>query len=365
MSTTIHRAYNFNAGPSALPLSALQQAQSELLDFQGTGMSILEMSHRGKEYDAVHNRAIALLRELLAVPDDYEILFLQGGASLQFAMVPLNFLPADGKAGYVLTGVWAQKALDEAKKLGSAYVAASAQDGNYRSIPPATAIQVDAGTAYVHLTSNNTIYGTQWRKLPDIGEVPLVADMSSDILSRPLEVNKFSLIYAGAQKNLGPSGVTVVIVKKGFLAQANPNLPTMLRYGTFAKENSLYNTPPTFGIYLMGLVLDWVKEQGGLAGIARLNGEKAALLYDAIDASGGFYRGHAEPAARSNMNITFRLPSEELEKKFLAEAKQAGFVGLAGHRLVGGCRASAYNAVPLEACAALRDLMVKFQRENA
>ena len=364
MSTTTKRAYNFNAGPSAMPLSALQKAQSELLDFQGAGMSILEMSHRGKEYEAVHNQAIALLRELLGIPDDYEVLFLQGGASLQFAMIPMNFLPAGRKAGYVITGVWSEKAIAEAKKLGDAYEVASTKAGNHNSIPAPAELKVEADTAYVHITSNNTIFGTQWRDFPDTGNVPLIADMSSDILSRPFDVGKFSLIYAGAQKNLGPAGVTVVIVKKSFLATANPNIPTMLRYGTFAKENSLYNTPPTFGIYLMGLVLAWIKEQGALAAITRRNEEKAALIYDAIDASKGFYVGHAVPAARSRMNITFRLKSEELEKKFLAEAKQAGFVGLAGHRSVGGCRASAYNAVPVEACQALRDLMIKFQREN-
>ena len=363
MSTT-KRAYNFNAGPSALPLSALQKAQSELLDFQGAGMSILEMSHRGKEYEAVHNQAIALLRELLAIPEDYEVLFLQGGASLQFAMIPMNFLPAGQRAGYVNTGVWSEKAIAEAKKLGDAYEVASTKAVNHNSIPTPGELKVEADTAYVHITSNNTIFGTQWRDFPDTGNVPLIADMSSDILSRPFDVSKFSLIYAGAQKNLGPAGVTVVIIKKSFLATANPNIPTMLRYGTFAKENSLYNTPPTFGIYLMGLVLAWIKEQGALAAITRRNEEKAALIYDVIDASHGFYKGHAQPAARSLMNITFRLANEELEKKFLAEAKQAGFVGLAGHRSVGGCRASAYNAVPLEACQALKDLMVKFQREN-
>ena len=363
MSTT-KRAYNFNAGPSALPLSALQKAQAELLDFQGAGMSILEMSHRGKEYEAVHNQAIALLRELMSIPEDYEVLFLQGGASLQFAMIPMNFLPAGKRAAYVTTGAWSEKALAEAKKLGDAYEAASTKETNHNFIPAPGDWKTAADDAYVHITSNNTIFGTQWKTFPDTGNVPLIADMSSDILSRPFDVSKFSLIYAGAQKNLGPAGVTLVIVKKSFLATANPALPTMLRYGTFAKENSLYNTPPTFGIYLMDLVLAWVKEQGGLAAITRRNEEKAALIYDVIDASHGFYKGHAQPAARSLMNITFRLANEELEKKFLAEAKQAGFVGLAGHRSVGGCRASAYNAVPLEACQALKDLMVKFQREN-
>ena len=364
MSTSTNRAHNFNAGPSALPLSVLQKAQSELLDFGGAGMSVMEMSHRGKEYEAVHNQTIALLRELMAIPEDYDVLFLQGGASLQFAMIPLNFLPAGKKAAYVMTGVWSEKALEEAKKLGETYEAASSKAGKHSSIPALSEVKIEPDTAYVHLTSNNTIFGTQWREFPDTADVPLVADMSSDILSRPVDVSKFSMIYAGAQKNLGPAGVTLVIIKKSFLATANPQLPTMLKYGTFAKENSLYNTPPTFGIYLMGLVLEWMKQQGGLAAITARNEAKAALVYDAIDASNGFYKGHAVPAARSRMNITFNLASEELEKKFLAEAKQAGFVGLAGHRSVGGCRASAYNAVPLESCQALRDLMLKFQKEN-
>lgn len=364
VTTAAKRAYNFNAGPSALPLSALQKAQAELVDFQGAGMSILEMSHRGKEYETVHNQVISLLRELLAIPEDYDVLFLQGGASLQFAMIPMNFLPAGRRAAYVTTGAWSEKALDEAKRLGDAYEAASTKAAKHSCIPAFSDLKVDGDSAYVHITSNNTIFGTQWQAFPDTGDVPLIADMSSDILSRPVDISKFSLIYAGAQKNLGPAGVTVVIVKKSFLAAANPAIPTMLRYGTFAKDNSLYNTPPTFGIYLMGLVLDWVRGQGGIAEITRRNEAKAALIYDTIDASRGFYKGHARPDARSRMNITFRLPDEELEKKFLAEAKQAGFVGLAGHRSVGGCRASAYNAVPVEACRALKDLMVKFQDEN-
>jgi phosphoserine aminotransferase len=364
LSTATNRARNFNAGPSALPLSVLQKAQAELLDFGGAGMSIMEMSHRGKEYEAVHNQAITLLRELLAIPEDYEVLFLQGGASLQFAMIPLNFLPAGKRAAYVNTGAWSEKAFDEAKKIGVAYEAASSKPGKHSSIPAADELIIEVDTAYIHITSNNTIFGTQWREFPDIDEIPLIADMSSDILSRPFDVSKFSLIYAGAQKNLGPAGVTLVIVKKDFLAKANVQLPTMLKYGTFAKDNSLYNTPPTFGIYLMGLVLQWVKEQGGLASVTRCNEEKAALIYDAIDASNGFFKGHAIPAARSRMNITFNLPNEELEKKFLEQAKQTGFVGLAGHRSVGGCRASAYNAVPVESCQALKDLMLKFQREN-
>lgn len=358
------RAFNFNAGPSALPFSVLEKAQSELVDFKGTGMSIMEMSHRGKDFEAVHNQAIDLLRELYGIPADYDVLLLQGGASLQFAMVPLNFLPAGKKAGYIMTGAWSEKALKEAKMLGEAYEVASTLDSNYSRIPAASELKVDPASAYIHMTSNNTIFGTQWQSFPDTGSIPLVADMSSDILSKPVDVSKFALIYAGAQKNLGPSGVTVVIIKKSFLETANTKIPTMLRYGTHAKENSLYNTPPTFGIYMMGLVLQWVKEQGGAAAIAKKNQEKAALIYDTIDQSKGFYLGHAQADSRSLMNITFRLKSEELEKKFLDEAKKAGFVGLNGHRSVGGCRASAYNAVPYETCKALQELMVEFQKKN-
>lgn len=358
------RAYNFNAGPSALPFSVLEKAQAELVEFQGSGMSIMEMSHRGKEYDAVHNEVVSLFQELYNIPEDYQVLFLQGGASLQFAMVPLNFLPAGKKAGYVVTGAWSEKALKEAKMLGEAYEVASTQEGNHSRIPTATELKLDPASAYVHITSNNTIFGTEWQTFPDTWDIPLIADMSSDILSKPIDVSKFALIYAGAQKNLGPSGVTVVIIKKSFLEQANTKIPTMLRYGTHAKENSLYNTPPTFGIYMIGLVLKWVKEQGGVAAVYKKNQEKAALIYDTIDQSAGFYSGHAQADSRSLMNITFNLKNEELEKKFLAEAKQAGFVGLNGHRSVGGCRASAYNAVPYETCQALQKFMIEFQKNN-
>lgn len=360
----VKRAYNFNAGPSALPLPVLEKAQQEIVDFRGTGMSIMEMSHRGKDYEAVHNETVSLVKELLNVPANYQVLFLQGGASLQFAMVPLNFLPAGKKAGYVMTGSWSEKAFAEAKMQGEVYEAASAKDGNYCRIPKLNEIKFNADDAYLHITSNNTIFGTQWKEFPTTGNVPLIADMSSDILSKPFDVSKFGLIYAGAQKNLGPSGVTLVIIRDDLLEKANTKIPTMLRYGIHAKNNSLYNTPPTFGIYMMGLVLAWIKEQGGAQAIAKRNEEKAALVYDTIDASNGFYIGHAEKDSRSLMNITFRLTSEELEKKFLDEAKKAGFVGLGGHRSVGGCRASAYNAVPYEACAALKDLMVNFQKQN-
>ena len=358
------RVPNFNAGPAALPLSILERAQSEFLDFGGAGMSILEMSHRSKEYEGVHNKAASLLKELLAIPDDYDVLFLQGGASLQFAMVPMNFLPAGKQAAYILTGVWAEKAWEEAKKVGDAAVAASTKEENHCRIPSLAEISWPSDAAYLHLTSNNTIFGTQWSEFPDTGAVPLIADMSSDILCKPVDVSKFALIYAGAQKNLGPAGVTIVIIRRDMLAKANPHLPTMLKYSTFAKDNSLYNTPPVFSIYMVSLMLEWIKEQGGVEAMEQRNRDKAALIYDAIDSSGGFYTAHAKPGSRSLMNIAFRLKDEELEKKFLATAKQNGFVGLAGHRLVGGCRASVYNAVPRQSCEALRDLMVKFQAEN-
>ena len=365
MKQTVHRAYNFNAGPAALPLAVLEKAQQELLDFRGSGMSVMELSHRSATYEDVHNQAIARLRELLSIPDDYDVLFLQGGASLQFTMVPMNFLRPGKKAAYLLTGAWSEKAFQEAKLFGEPYQAVSSKESNYRYIPKLEDVKWAPTDAYVHLTSNNTIYGTQWKEFPHTGQVPLIADMSSDILSRRIDVSQFALIYAGAQKNLGPSGVTVVILRKDLLEQANPNIPTMLQYATHAKNNSLYNTPPTFAIYLLGEVLGWVKDQGGIDEIARRNEEKAKLIYDVIDESEGFYYGHAEPASRSLMNITFRLQDEALEKEFLAEAKKEGFVGLNGHRSVGGCRASTYNAVPYEACEALSQFMKHFQAKHA
>lgn len=362
MNTTVNRAYNFNAGPSALPFEVLEAAQKELLDFQNTGMSLMEMSHRSATFEEVHNGAIARLRKIYSIPENYEVLFLQGGASLQFAMIPMNFLQQGSTASYVLTGSWSEKALKEAKLFGGVKEAASTKENKYKNIP--TALSVDDSDAYLHITSNNTIYGTQWKEFPETGNVPLVADMSSDILSKPVDVSKFGIIYAGAQKNLGPSGVTVVIIRKDLLEKANKDIPTMLKYTTHVDNNSLYNTPPTFGIYMLGEVLKWVENQGGLEQIAKNNEEKAALIYNVIDNSNGFYFGHAEEESRSLMNITFRVADEELEKKFLAEAKEAGFVGLNGHRSVGGCRASTYNAVPREACQALADFMVKFQQEN-
>lgn len=364
MIQTNERTYNFNAGPSALPQPVLERAQQELLNFQDTGMSIMEHSHRGAVYEEVHNKAITRLKDLLSIPDDYEILFLQGGGSLQFSMIPMNFLQNGKKAGYVLTGAWSEKAFSEAKLFGDAFEAASTKGSNYRHIPKNEELIYDSSDTYLHLTSNNTIFGTQWREYPETGSVPLIADMSSDILSIPFNINKFGLIYAGAQKNLGPSGVTVVIIRKDLLEKANSNIPTMMKYSIHAKNNSLYHTPPTFGIYMLGEVLRWIQDIGGLKEITKRNEEKAKLIYDAIDESKGFYIGHAEPASRSLMNITFRLRNEDLEKKFLTEACKEGFVGLNGHRSVGGCRASTYNAVPYENCKALSEFMYHFKNLN-
>lgn len=360
MKKKIQRTYNFNAGPSALPLEVLEKAQYELLDYRGTGMSIMELSHRSIVYEEIHNQAIARLKELLSIPENYEVLFLQGGGSLQFSMIPMNFLQPGQKAGYIMTGAWSEKAFSEAKLFGDVYHTASTKDSNYSRIPKFDELQYNHDDAYIHLTSNNTIFGTQWKEFPDTGDVPIIADMSSDILSQPFDISKFAIIYAGAQKNLGPSGVTVVIIRKDMIEKGNTTIPTMLKYSIHAKNNSLYHTPPTFGIYMLGEVLGWVQELGGVDEISKLNEEKSKLIYDAIDSSNGFYLGHAEPESRSLMNITFRLKDEELEKKFLVEAKKEGFVGLNGHRSVGGCRASTYNAVPYETCKALREFMLQF-----
>ncbi|MGB2873046.1 3-phosphoserine/phosphohydroxythreonine transaminase, partial [Psychrobacillus psychrotolerans] len=287
-----------------------------------------------------------------------------GGASLQFTMIPMNFLQLEKKASYVMTGVWSEKAYKEATLFGEPVQTASTKENKYRNIPSLEEIDFGSDDAYVHLTSNNTIYGTQWSEFPDTGEVPLIADMSSDIMSKPIDISRFDLIYAGAQKNLGPSGVTVVIARRDFLAKANKEIPTILKYSTHVESNSLYNTPPTFGIYMLGEVLNWIEKQGGLAAIAKQNEEKAKLIYDVIDNSNGFYTGHASKESRSLMNITFRVANEELEKQFLTEAKDAGFVGLNGHRSVGGCRASTYNSVPFETCKALQDFMIAFQNKH-
>lgn len=354
------RAYNFNAGPSAMPLEVLEEAQREFTDFQNTGMSIIEMSHRSKEYAKLHQETKDLLRELMEIPENYEIMFIQGGGSTQFLMTAANFFTKK-YAAYVNTGVWSKKAMAEAKFFGEAYEAASSADRNHTYIPQEFTIKED--TSYVHLTSNNTIYGTEYQTFPKF-DVPIICDMSSDILSRRVNVADFDLIYAGAQKNLGPAGVVIVIAKKEFLAEANTNLPTMMKYQTFADNDSLYNTPPVFCIYMINKTLHWIKKQGGVDVIAANNAAKAQVIYDAIDNSNGFYIGHAEKEYRSKMNITFNLADKELEKDFVEQAKAAGFVGVGGHRLVGGCRASAYNAVPMEACQALAEFMQKYQKQH-
>lgn len=359
-----NRAYNFNAGPAALPLEVLEQAKEELTDFQGTGMSVMEMSHRSKAYEQVHNETQQLFRELLNLPDSYRVLFLQGGASLQFAMIPMNFLGEGQTASYVHTGSWANKAIKEAKLFGEVHIAASTKDENFTRVPSPGEIEVKETSSYLHITSNETIGGIQYKTFPDTGKVPLIADMSSDILSRPIDAGKFSLIYAGAQKNLGPSGVTVVILSEDLLGKARKDLPTMLQYATHAENNSLYNTPPVYSIYMMNLVLKWIRKNGGLAAMERMNAEKAQLIYDVIDASGGFYKGVAQKESRSMMNITFRMETEELEKQFVKASEEQGFVGLKGHRSVGGLRASVYNAVPYESCKALADFMQDFARRH-
>jgi phosphoserine aminotransferase len=360
------RAINFNAGPAGLPLPALERARDELIDYQGSGMSIMEHSHRGKEYEAVHDEAIALLTRLLGIPDSHQVLFLQGGASQQFAMLPMNFLPKGGSADYILTGTWSEKALDEAKLVGTPRVAGTSigPDKRYTRIPRQAELELDPKAGYVHITSNNTIFGTQWHAFPEVGPVPLVADMSSDFLWRPTDVPRFASIYAGAQKNLGPSGVTVVVIRKDFMATGRKDIPKIFRYTTFAENNSLYNTPPTFAIYLMRNVLAWIDQQGGLVAMERRNNEKAEILYGALDRLSGFYRAPVEKAARSTMNIVFRLPTEELDDKFVAEAKKQRMVGLKGHRSAGGIRVSAYNAVSPENIRTLVSFMESFAKAN-
>jgi phosphoserine aminotransferase len=357
------RAHNFNAGPAGLPLPALERAQRELLDFEGTGMSIIEHSHRGKAYEAVHNEAIALVRELLAVPDTHHVLFLQGGASQQFAMLPMNFLPAGKSADYILTGGWSEKAYEEATRVGTVRVAATtAVDKRYTRIPRQAELKLDPEAAYVHLTTNNTLFGTQWHWLPDVGGVPLVADMSSDFMWKRFDISRFALVYAGAQKNIGPSGVVVVLVRKDLIDSARKDIPTIFRYATHAANNSLYNTAPTFSIYLIRNVLAHTREQGGLDKIEQDNRKKGDLLYTTIDQNPDFFRAPVEKESRSFMNVVFRLPSEELEKKFVAEAAKERMVGLAGHRSTGGIRASIYNAVAYESVERLADFMKDFAK---
>jgi len=359
----VARVFNFGAGPAVLPEEALLEAQRELFDYKGCGMSIMEMSHRGKEYAAVHEEAVANLRRLMSLPDDYDVLFLQGGASAQFAMVPLNLLPPNGVADYVNSGAWASKAIREARVRGRVNVIADTAKDLPTRLPRPEELAFTDGAAYVHITSNETIAGTQWKSFPRPA-APLVADMSSDFLSRPFDPRAFGLIYAGAQKNLGPAGCAVVVVRKDLLDRCPADVPIFFRYKTHAEENSLYNTPPTFTIYMILLTTRWLLAQGGVNGIAERNRAKAARLYAALDGSGGFYRGTAAPEFRSDMNVTWRLPSEALEEKFLKEASARGLKGLKGHRSVGGIRASIYNAFPPAGVDALCEFMDEFRRAN-
>ncbi len=360
------RVINFNAGPAGLPQPALERARDELLDFQGSGMSIMEHSHRGKEYDAVHTEAISLLTELLRIPDTHQVLFLTGGASQQFAQVPMNFLPPGRGADYILTGVWSEKAYEEACTVGQARIAATTAlpDKRHVRVPRQDELKLDAKAAYVHLTSNNTIYGTQWHTFPDVGAVPLVADMSSDFLWKPTDVSRFAFLYAGAQKNLGPSGVLIAVGRKDFIAQGRKDIPKIFRYSTHAESNSLYNTPPTLAIYLVRNVLAWVKQVGGLAQLEQWNRQKGELLYGALDKHAGFYRAPVERESRSYMNVVFTLPTPELDEKFVSEAKKAGMVGLKGYRTVGGIRVSTYNAVTVDNVRTLVSFMEHFVRKN-
>lgn len=353
------RIYNFSAGPAVLPVEVLEQAQQDMLDCNGSGMSVMEMSHRGKAYSAIHAEAKANIKELLHLSDDYEVLFFQGGASLQFAMIPMNFLGNDKVADYVNSGHWAAQAIKQARMIGNVNICGDTEKDIPTRIPNLDSLSFTPGAAYVHITSNETIAGSQWKSFPKTN-APLIADMSSDILSRPFNANDFAMIYAGAQKNLGPSGVTLVIMRKDLIEQSNKALPTMLKYTTFADKDSLYNTPPCFSIYTLMLVTRWFKKFG-IENLYKQNVEKAAKLYSAIDAS-SFYRGTAAKEFRSDMNVTFRLPTEELEARFCEEASKVGLSGLKGHRSVGGIRASIYNAFPVAGIDALISFMKDFEK---
>lgn len=358
------RVHNFNPGPAALPLEVLQQAQAELLDYKGTGMSVMEISHRSKDFEAILADSQADLRLLLGIPANYKILFLQGGASLQFAMVPMNFRPVGASADYIVTGTWSKKAFKESQKLGTAKAAANLEADNFNRLPAQSELKLDPGAAYLHFTSNETIHGVEYftEPVPPAG-VPLICDASSDFISRPVDISRYAMLYAGAQKNAGPAGVVVCIIRDDLLEKVPANLPNLLDYKALAEENSLLNTPPCWSIYILGLVLKWVKGLGGLDAIQKRNQDKAGLVYAAIDASGGFYKGHAK-ADRSMMNIVFRLPTEALEEQFVGEAKKHDLIGLKGHRSVGGLRASLYNALSVEPVEELVKFMQEFQQKN-
>lgn len=360
------RVYNFSAGPATLPLPALEEAREHFLALPGAGASVMEISHRSKEFTAIIEQAEQNFRTLLNIPDTHKVLFLQGGASMQFAMAPINLLQNTGKpADYILTGSWASKAIKEAQKVGETRVAWDGKADNYVRVPKQDELDLDSNAAYVHFTSNETIQGVEFFEEPETGGIPLLCDASSDILSRPIDVSKYGILYAGAQKNFGPAGVAVVIISDEVLQRVSDGLPSILDYRVMAENASLYNTPPTFTIYMIMLVTKWVLEEiGGLDKMHALNKQKAQMLYDAIDNSGGFYKGHAEPDSRSIMNVAFRLPSEELEAQFIKEAGASGLAALKGHRSVGGCRASIYNAMPIEGVQALKDFMDDFMAKN-
>ncbi len=358
------RIYNFSAGPAVLPEEVLLEAQKELYCLPGVGMSVLEISHRSKTFDKIHQGAEEGMRKLLGIPDNYSVLFLQGGATLQFSMVPLNLMTVNKKADYIVTGVWSKKAVKEAKRVGVVNIAASTEEGGFKRIPKQEELKLDPEADYVHFTSNNTIYGTQWKTEPEVGNVPLVCDASSDFMHKKIDVSKYALIYAGAQKNLGPSGVTVVIIRKDLLERSSDELHTYLNYKIHAENNSLYNTPTVFGIYIINLVTKWLLNMGGLDEMYKRNVEKAQILYDCIDNSNGYYIGHADKDSRSLMNVTFNLRTPELEKKLIEEATAAGFDGLKGHRSVGGLRASIYNAFPKKGVEDLVAFMEDFRKRN-
>jgi len=363
--STVKRAHNFNAGPSILPLPVLEQAQKELLDFKGTGMSVMEISHRSKEFETVMAEAEQDLRSLMGIPSNYKILFLQGGATLQFSMIPMNLRTVGGSADYVVTGSWSKSALKEAQKLGKTKTAFTAETENFNRIPKQDELKLDPEAAYLYFTSNETIHGVEFKNEPAApAGVPLIVDTSSDFISRPMDVTKYGLIYAGAQKNAGPAGVVVTIIRDDLLERVPNNLPVMLDYKAQVAGGSMHNTPPCFAIYMVGLVFKWALGLGGLTEIQRRNEAKAGIVYKTIDESGGFYKGHAAADSRSNMNVTFRLPNEDMEKSFASEAKKLNMIGLAGHRSVGGMRASLYNALPLESAEALVEFMKDFQRRN-
>lgn len=360
----MNRKKNYFAGPSVMPVEVLEQLKEQIVDYEGQGLSMIEASHRGGMFEAMYDECLGLMHELLNIPEDYDVYFLGGGATLQFAMIPMNFLRPGTVADYIKSGTWSNKATDDAQKFGNVHLYFDGTDSKFTTLPDPAKVKPSANSSYLYLCSNETIHGVEWQSFPDTGDVPMIADMSSDILSRPVPVEKFDMIYGGVQKNLGPAGATFIIMKKSLLEKQNDNLPAYLNYKLHAKEKGLYNTPPVFSIWAVKLVLEWIKKNGGAEGMRKRAVEKSSIVYDTIDGSGGFYRSPVNPAFRSKMNIPFRLSSEDLEKAFLAEASANGMLGLKGHRSVGGIRASVYNALPIEDVQALADFMKDFQKRN-